>query len=141
MNESLLDLAYRILSNRHLKKKKKDEIEAMPFLTLWEEVVLESNRAPEETENLIGEFYTNLILDQRFVSRGDNTWDLREFYTFDEVNENQDFYRDDDDADAEESATKDVLDFDNLDEDDIIINEDDETDAELRLNEVADIDY
>lgn len=141
MKESLLDLAYRVLYDRRAKNKKKKTPDPLPFSELWEAVLIESGRDPETAEQYIGEFYTNLVLDQRFAPRGDNTWDLRQFYTLKEVSANQDFYTEDDaDEQEEDIANKDLLGINEIDSD--IIAEDDEVEtAEIRITDVTEIDY
>ena len=52
---------------------------------LWNQVAEVQNYPEEEKATKVGKFYTNLILDGRFVNLGDNVWDLRERNTFDKV--------------------------------------------------------
>lgn len=75
-NMSQLDIAYSII---------KDSGKVQEFSSLWEEVAKIKEFTPEEKEAKVSRFYTNLIIDPRFVSLGDNTWDLRENQTFDKV--------------------------------------------------------
>ena len=39
----------------------------------------------EEAAKKAGQFFTNMMLDGRFVTLGENEWDLRERHTFDKV--------------------------------------------------------
>ena len=75
MNKSNLDVAYEIVKN----------IESISFNDLWNQVAEVQNYTEEEKATKVGKFYTNLILDGRFVNLGDNVWDLRERNTFDKV--------------------------------------------------------
>lgn len=74
--DSMVNVAFEILT-------KKNRI--MNFLELFGEVVKELELDQEEAQKRIGSFYTNLILDGRFVNLGDNTWDLRSNQTYDKV--------------------------------------------------------
>ena len=75
MNKSNLDVAYEIVKN----------VESISFNDLWNQVAEVQNFTEEEKATKVGKFYTNLILDGRFVNLGDNVWDLRERNTFDKV--------------------------------------------------------
>ena len=75
MNKSNLDVAYEIVKN----------VESISFNDLWNQVAEVQNYTEEEKATKVGKFYTNLILDGRFVNLGDNVWDLRERNTFDKV--------------------------------------------------------
>lgn len=86
MTKSLLDYAYEFVS----KQK-----EPVSFEALWAYVVKESGLDEETAKARVSRFYTNLILDGRFVTLGENTWDLRSRHTFDKVHiDMQDVYRD-----------------------------------------------
>lgn len=41
----------------------------------------------EETESKMIQFYTDLNIDGRFISLGDNTWGLRAWYPVDQIDE------------------------------------------------------
>ena len=75
MNKSNLDVAYEIVKN----------VESISFNDLWNQVAEVQYYTEEEKATQVGKFYTNLILDGRFVNLGDNVWDLRERNTFDKV--------------------------------------------------------
>ena len=76
MAKSLLDLAYDCLS------QSKEEVN---FKDLWAYVVKQAGLSEEQAAKKISSFYTNLMLDGRFVNLGDNYWDLRSRHTFDKV--------------------------------------------------------
>lgn len=76
MAKSLLDLAYDCLS------QSKEEVN---FKDLWAYVVEQAGLTEEQAAKKISSFYTNLMLDGRFVNLGDNFWDLRSRHTFDKV--------------------------------------------------------
>ena len=85
-NRSMVDVAYELMS----KKKK-----AVNFYKLWQEVSDEK----DEKESL---FYTNITLDGRFITVGENNWDLRSRHKFDEVHiDMNDIYTDEDEESEE----------------------------------------
>lgn len=75
-DKSLLEYAYEIVS------ASKDPIS---FKDLWGRICEEKGLSKEEMENKVSQFYTNLLLDGRFVNLGDNIWDLRVRHKFDKV--------------------------------------------------------
>ena len=75
-DKSLLEYAYEIVS------ESKDPIS---FKDLWGRICEKKGLSKEEMENKVSQFYTNLLLDGRFVNLGDNIWDLRTRHKFDKV--------------------------------------------------------
>ena len=75
-NESMVDVAYSYL--KEINKKVK-------FNDLFNVISERIGFSEEEKENLISNFYTNLSLDGRFVTLGNNEWDLRSNQTYDKV--------------------------------------------------------
>ena len=100
----MTDVAYNYLSKRK---------RAMDFLKLYEEVVKKMEIPENLQKKKRAQFYSELMLDNRFTSLKDNKWDLRARYTFDETHI---------DTDAIE------IDDDEIFEDEIIENEEDEED-------------
>lgn len=142
MQKSLLELAYQTLLSRH-ENKNRGEVEPIPFRELWEIVKHEAELSEEAAADQIGYFYTNLIFDSRFLSRSNNTWDLRQFFTLQETSENADFYDDDDleeTYDSDEVAPKDLLDISDIDKD--VVNSEDEEprESEFRVDDINEID-
>ena len=76
MEKSLLDYAFDFISSQK---------EPVPFDKIWESVVAAAGLTEEEAKNKVSRFYTNLMLDGRFVTLGENLWDLRSSHTFDKV--------------------------------------------------------
>ena len=97
MKKSLLDYAFDFVSTKK---------EAVPFADIWEYVVKAAELSEEEAGAKVSRFYTNLMLDGRFVTLGENLWDLRSSHTFDKVHiDMKDVYSDveaNDDDDEEE---------------------------------------
>ena len=119
-NKSMVDIAY------DYAKQFKDPV---PFKDLWAEVVKELELSEEEAQNKIGIFYTNLSLDCRFHSAGDNTWMLRSRMSFDDATADLFFVKDDvndsddEDEDEDEDEEHDEDEDDSIDSD-IYDNED-----------------
>ena len=98
MGKSLLDYAYDYLSRNKGQANFKD---------LWAYVCKEAGLDEEATAKKVSSFYTNLLLDGRFVTLGENQWDLRSRHTFDKVHiDMKDVYSDveieDDDTEEDE---------------------------------------
>lgn len=91
---SMVDIAFDIMS----KTKKPQD-----FYTLWEEVALIKGYTPEEKDEFESLFYTNITLDGRLITTGENRWDLRSRHKFEDVHiDMNDVYSDDEKDDSEE---------------------------------------
>ena len=93
---SMVDVAYDLMT----KKKK-----PVDFYKLWQEVSeikgFDQNNQ-EENESL---FYTNITLDGRFITVGENRWDLRSRHKFDEVHiDMNDIYADDEEDSSDDDG-------------------------------------
>ena len=100
MSKSLIELAYECVSSSK---------EPVAFAKIWEYVKANSGLSEEELNKKVGQFFTNMMLDGRFVTLGENEWDLRERHTFDKVHiDMRDVYSDvqtsDEDSEEEEEA-------------------------------------
>ena len=78
-NQTMTDVAYRCLS------KRKTEIE---FAKLWAEVSKTMKIPEEKLKRKKSQFYSELMLDNRFASLDNNKWDLRNRRKYDEVHVN-----------------------------------------------------
>ena len=76
MSKSLIEIAFEFVS------KSKNPVH---FDEIWAYVKKESGMSDEEAAKKAGQFFTNVMLDGRFVTLGENEWDLRERHTFDKV--------------------------------------------------------
>ena len=74
--KSFVDTAYELVVKNG---------ESVPFATLWNGVCEELGLTEEDRVNRVAYFYTQLTLDGRFVTLGENVWDLRIRHTFDKV--------------------------------------------------------
>lgn len=75
-NRSMVDIAYELMT----KKKK-----GVAFNKLWEEVSQMMGYNQNVAQKKIAQFYTTMMLDKRFVSLGNNLWDLTSRHTYDET--------------------------------------------------------
>ena len=101
MGKSLLDWAYDYVS------QSKGEV---AFKDLWAYVCEKAGLDEDTAAKRISPFYTNLKLDGRFVTLGENNWDLRSRHTFDKVHiDMKDVYSDveTEDEDSEEQEDED----------------------------------
>ena len=126
---SHLDIAYNILK---YEKKKLSTVE------LLKEVCSVLNYEDSEFENLIGDFYTSLSTDKRFVLLENGCWDLRNRYTSDKVIKTA-IEEDDDEIDENEEDS--ITEDDNM-EDDYSDNDDDSynSDSEDDLKDLVILD-
>ena len=130
-DKSLLDLAYEAVA------KSKG---SLTFKALWKEVVKGKGLTEQEAEEKVSQFYTNLLLDGRFVNLGDNVWDLRTRHTFDKVHiDMKDVYSEveasdsDEEEEIEEKEYNEVFEekvIDRHDEIEADVSEDDETEED-----------
>ena len=122
MEKSNLDVAFELVS------RKKNPV---VFSKLWEEVSQIQGLSEGEAKKRASKFYTALSLDGRFITLGDNTWDLRSRYTFDKVHiDMNEVYSDEADEVEDEDRSDD--DYFNDDEES---DEDEEDDDEERSSE------
>ena len=128
MTKSNLDVAYELVSNKR---------KPVEFSKLWEEVSQIQGLSEEEAKGKASKFYTALSLDGRFITLGENTWDLRSRYTFDKVHiDMNEVYADDiedDEKEVDENASEKELFGD--DDDDEDSEDEDSEDEETSENE------
>jgi DNA-directed RNA polymerase subunit delta len=75
-NESMVDVAFSVLTDAGSTVKFKD---------LYNSVCEKLELSEEEKADRISNFYTNLSLDGRFVTLGENEWDLRSRQKYEKV--------------------------------------------------------
>ena len=94
MSKSLIEFAYDCV---------KASKEPLSFTEIWNYVKEKANLSEEESEDKASRFYTNLLLDGRFVVLGDNMWDLRIRHPYDKVHiDMKDVYSDVETSDEDE---------------------------------------
>ncbi len=100
---SMTDVAFELMT----KKKSSQD-----FDRLWKEVREIKGFTNEESVELKSLFYTNITLDGRFITLGENVWDLRSRHKFEDVHiDMNEIYADveevDEDDDSEDSFFED----------------------------------
>lgn len=98
-NMSMVDVAYELMS----KKKS-----AVNFFKLWEEVCQMKKFDDEQKEDKESLFYTNITLDGRFITVGENAWDLRSRHKFSDVHIDMNDIYADEEEDLPEEPEEDV---------------------------------
>ncbi|MFN2744630.1 DNA-directed RNA polymerase subunit delta [Bacillus sp. z60-18] len=129
---ALVEIAYEIFS---------EQKKPMTFQELTDQVVSLLGLGKEELENRIAQFYTDLNIDGRFLALSDQTWGLRSWYPYDQLDEETQPT-----VKAKKKKAKKVVEedlaldeFEEIDEDDIILD-DVEEDLDLDDEEYDDID-
>jgi DNA-directed RNA polymerase subunit delta len=117
MAKSLLDHAYDYVCKTQ---------DGCTFNDLWAYVSEAAGLTKEVADAKVARFYTNLLLDGRFVTLGDNLWDLRERNTSDKVlkldpkvlygDSTADVHDEDIDEDSDENSDFDESNFEDEDE-------------------------
>ena len=105
--KSMIDVAYELM----VKKKK-----AIDFQRIWKEVSEVKGYTENEMMDKQSLFYTSITLDGRFITVGENQWDLRSRHKFEDVHiDMNDIYAD---TEEEEEESESDEDDDGLIEDD-----------------------
>ena len=132
MAKSLLDYAYDYVSGQSQQSK---------FEDIWAYCVEQAGLSKEEANNKVSRFYTNLMLDGRFVTLGENEWDLRVRHKFEKVHiDMSEVYADvetyDEDSEEEEEEAEYNSDFEeDKNKDDDLGSEPEEAEEEKEDNE------
>lgn len=149
----------------NLKDMKKEELELLSYTDLTEMILKESKKSmntpsifkricellelsDEDYQNKIGDYYTSLTTDKRFVHLENADWDLRDRhkveiidYEDDDLDEEEEIEENEDEVESDEELeeNEDDLDLEGLDDDlldtddeldDLSIIDDEEIDAE-----------
>jgi DNA-directed RNA polymerase subunit delta len=134
---SMIELAYEILASKK---------QAISFKELLEEISQLLNLSEEQVSEKIAQFYTELNIDGRFISIGENRWGLKAWYRYEQIDDETTpqikskkkkakiLYGDEDDLDIDE--------FDDLDDEDLVYDDLDVfgDDEEEVLDEEEDFD-
>ena len=141
-----------------LKNMKKEELELLSYKDITNLILEESKRTvstanlfkkiiklldlPEKTfEVKIGDYYTSLATDKRFILLENGNWDLRKRYTSDKVvkyDGEEDDEEEDEIEEEEDSSFEEEIEEDNYSDDDDNYNDD--TDDDLKDLVVMDED-
>ena len=137
-----------------LKKMKKEDLELLSNKDITNLILEESKKSintanlfkkiiellelPASTfENKIGDYYTSLSTDKRFILLDDGTWDLRSRYTSDKIIK----VEEEDEEDEEEEENQEELEDDSLEDSFDDTDDDDyDEDANEELKDLVVID-
>ncbi|MFX3624406.1 MAG: DNA-directed RNA polymerase subunit delta [Ectobacillus sp.] len=75
---SMIELAYLKLAEKK---------QATPFQEIVQEIAQTLGLSQEEVATRIAQFYTDLNIDGRFISVGENRWGLRSWYPYEQMEE------------------------------------------------------
>jgi DNA-directed RNA polymerase subunit delta len=133
MAKSLLDHAYDYVSGQNQPSK---------FQDIWAYCVKEAGLTPEEAAQKVSRFYTNLMLDGRFVTLGENQWDLRVRHKYEsvhidmsEVYSDVETYDEDSEEEEEEAEYNAAFEEDNKNKDADDSDDEEESEEEEESNE------
>jgi len=116
-----------LLSNKDLTNLLLEEKGKQTTPDLFKRII-ELLELPSSTfDQKIGDYYTSLTTDKRFILLEDGTWDLRNRHTSDKILKLEDDEDDEEIEEIEEEQEEETEDFDSIDndEDDIDDNDDD----------------
>ncbi|MFC3886391.1 DNA-directed RNA polymerase subunit delta [Bacillus songklensis] len=136
---SMLELAYLIFSG-------KSERSAVPFKELLDEITSVLDLSEDEVKARIAQFYTDLNIDGRFISTGDNHWGLRSWYPYDQIDEEVLPVAKPKKKKAKKVVDEDSEDFGELEDEDLDFNDlddyddDDDIDEELEDEDFDNVD-
>lgn len=132
---SMLELAYLILSG-------KSERSAVPFKVILDEIIAILDLSEEEVRVRVAQFYTDLNIDGRFISVGENQWGLRSWYPYDQIDEEVvPVAKPKKKKKAKKVIDEDLEDFDELDDEELeyedldSLEDDDSDDADEELED------
>ncbi len=76
---NLLEIAKEVIINNHKKNK------AIDFNTLWSKTAAQAKIKNASDDDMVAEFYMELLQDPNFIKTNDNEWTLKQFHTYSEV--------------------------------------------------------
>lgn len=146
---SLIEVAYEILQeNQHSKT-------AIAFGDLVPKIAELQGLSKMDIQERIAQFYTDLNVDGRFNTVGENRWGLKDWYPVDQIEDElvnpvkpkkkkgkkvvEDEFDDIDEDDIDEFD--DIEDEDILDEEDVLLSVDEEADDELDEDGILEDDF
>lgn len=101
---SMLDVAYNFIN---------ESGKEVAFKDLWDNVVSTLQFSEEEAMTKLSKFYSSLMIDGRFVTLGENTWDLRSRHKYEKVHiDMNEVYRAADEAVERDDDEDDLKDLD-----------------------------
>ena len=132
---SLPETAFEVLTSAN---------SSLTFAELYGKVAEIAEMSEEEKAARIGQFYTDISLDGRFVGLTDNTWDLRSRHTYDKVHiDVNDVYSEVDEGERDAEDAKEDAEYDAsiqgtvVSDDEVDAVEEEETDAKSKESKEA----
>lgn len=136
---SMLEVAYEIFLGRK---------DAITFNELVDEVAKILELSEEEIRARISQFYTDINIDGRFITLGDNRWGLRTWYPYEQIDEeviHTEKPKKKKKSKKKKDEDEELIDFDDLDEDDLDYDEgydeEDEDNDDVDEEEEEDEDF
>ena len=121
-DKSLLDLAYDYV---------KESKGSVTFKSLWKAVSKAKGYDELTANEKVSQFYTTLLLDGRFVTLGENKWDLRSRHTFDKVHiDMKDVYNEVEASDGDEEEEEEEKEYNEVFEEKVV-DRNDELEADV----------
>lgn len=135
--EDLREMSFIELAHQYLDENK----QAIAFQDLVEELAKILDLSMDEVRSRMVQFYTDLNIDGRFISLGENRWGLRTWYPYEQIDEEVTApvkakkkkakkVVDEDDEDLLDDEDLDYDDLDDFDDEDDLTEDDDEVEDE-----------
>lgn len=135
---SLVEVAFEIFS---------DQKKAIPFKNLLNKIASLTGVREEELNERVAQFYTDLNIDGRFLALSDNTWGLRSWYPYEQLDEETQPTVKAKKKKAKKSIKEDLdldefeeVDEDDIDLDDVAIDDLDDSDNDEDFDDDDEID-
>ncbi|WP_321202163.1 DNA-directed RNA polymerase subunit delta [Heyndrickxia oleronia] len=144
--EDLREMSLIELAHQYLEESK----QAISFSDLVDELAKLLDLSTEEIKARMVQFYTDLNIDGRFISLGENRWGLRTWYPYDQIDEEVTAPTkskkkkakkvvDEDEDDLLEDDDLDYDDLDDFEDEDDLLDEDEDED-EIDEDDFEDLD-
>lgn len=115
---SMVELAYEILA---------EEKKALHFKELFETIAEAKGLSEQQKENVIAQFYTDLNIEGKILSIGQNMWGLKAWYPYDQSEDDILLFPDEEEERPKKKRKKKTDDFI---EDDVLVDDADDFDLE-----------
>ncbi len=130
---SMIEIAYALLSE-------KTDRQAISFQEIIDEIVKATEMPDTELKSRIAQFYTDINIDGRFLTIGENYWGLRGWYPFDQAEEDIVPAAKPKKKKAKKAVVDELDDFDDLEEEDLDFDDLDELAEEDDDDDFDDLD-
>ena len=124
MGKELNDVAYDIALKQFGDK-------TFSFNDLWSKVVSISRIKKSEADEQVGEFYTEIMQDPRFVYCKDNTWKLKDFLSINDAKNSEKFLYNNNKTDVYEEGYEDVKKIVDENDEELTQDQREKTDEEI----------